>query len=169
MYKLSQMDPLTTDPSQIKVAIKTDQSIKVKNGNAQIKFKYDSDDGSVKIDDLFYVAISHNDRGAIMLFDDVIATDMVTVLSLTEKDAKKFQENQKIIIAHKAKDMKGTGSLGIELDDFCLPDPLPERDLIVDVYLQTDDRDGYFKFLSGIDIKEEAENAENSEELNCES
>ncbi|MFD2164740.1 hypothetical protein ACFSJY_00545 [Thalassotalea euphylliae] len=169
MYKMSQMNPLTTDPAQIKVAIKTDQTIEVKDGSAKINFGYKSDDGTINIEDTFLVQISKNDRGARVLFDDIKATDRITVLSLSEEDAKKFQQNQKIILAHKAQDKEGTGSLGIGLDDFCLPTSLPERDLLIDVYLQTDTKDGYFKFLSGIDIKEQAEKMEEQgEELNCE-
>lgn len=167
MYKLSQMDPLTADPTQIRVAIKTDNSITVKDGDAQIKFAYTSEDKSISIDDIYYVAIDRNNKVSTYLFDDIKPTDTVTILSLTASDAMKLQQNQRIILNHKNQDRKGTGSLSIGLEDFCLPKPLPSRDLLVDVYLQTNTQDGFFEFLNGIDLKEEAENLDENELSDC--
>ena len=167
MYKLSQMDPLTADPTQIRVAIKTDNSITVKDGDAQIKFAYTSEDKSISIDDIYYVAIDRNNKVSTYLFDDIKPTDTVTILSLTASDAMKLQQNQRIILNHKNQDKKGTGSLSIGLEDFCLPKPLPSRDLLVDVYLQTNTQDGFFEFLNGIDLKEEAENLDENELSDC--
>ena len=168
LYRLSQLDPLTADPSQIKVAIKTDRIIEVKDGAAHINFSYKSNDGSIDISDNFYVVIDRNNTSAQLLFDDIKSTDTITVLSLTSKDGEKFQQNQRIVAKHKQEDKKGTGSFGIGLDEFCLPDPMPERPITVDLYLQTNKSDGFFAFLSGIDIKEQAKRLNSDrEKITC--
>ena len=157
MYKMSQMDPMTMDPAQIRVAIKTDQTVEVKKGAATITFQYQSEDKSINIDKIFEVAIDNQNEAAYALFGKLKPTEVVTSLSLTPEDAKLFRQFQQTIANHKANNGKGTGSFGLGLTDFCLPDPMPERDLLVDVYLQTDQQDGFFKFLSDVDVKEQAE------------
>lgn len=160
MYKMSQMDPMTMDPAQISVAIKTDQAVEVKKGAATITFRYQSEDQSkdqsINIDKVFEVVVDNQNKAAYELFGKLKPTEVVTSLSLTAEDAQLFRGFQQQIAAHKANGGKGTGSFGLGLTDFCLPEPMPKRDLLVDVYLQTDRQDGFFKFLSDVDIKEQA-------------
>lgn len=160
MYKLSQLDPLKTDPSQIKIAIKADKAIKVKNGNAHINFEYKSNDGATHINDTFLVEINIQERSTRAIFDKINPTEAVTILSLSEKDAKKLRDNQRIISSNERQGIKGVGSFGIGLSDFCLPNPLPKRDLLINVYLQTHRDDDFFSFLSDIDLKEQTKKIE---------
>lgn len=160
MYKLSKVDPLSADPAQIKVAIKTDKVIKVNDGAVKIKFGYQSDDGTIDINDEFDVNIDYQSAIAQSLFTDIATNEYVTVLSLNESDAKKFRQNQFLISKHKTEDKKGQGYFSLGLDNFCLPNPLPERELTVDVFLQTERQDGFFKFLSDVDLKDQFEDIE---------
>lgn len=157
MYKLSQLDPLTADPAQIKVAIKTDKAILIKDGAVEIKLGYQSDDDTIDIDDAYKVHIDHRSPLAHSLFDQINTNENITVLSLTEVDAKQFRQNQQIISAHKAQDKEGKGFFSLSLNNLCLPTPLPTRQLTADVYMQTQVADGFFKFLSDVDLKEQLE------------
>ena len=47
MYSLSQIEPLQTDPEQIRVAIRVEESVNATYGSAQIAMGYKAEDGSI--------------------------------------------------------------------------------------------------------------------------
>lgn len=61
MYKLSQLDPLSADPQQIRIAVRTSAVLSIQKGGVQMNIGYQADDNSLIIDDLYLVEITHGD------------------------------------------------------------------------------------------------------------
>ena len=49
LYKLHKIDPMEADPAQIKVAIRADDRIGIREGGAKIEVKFDAEDGALAV------------------------------------------------------------------------------------------------------------------------
>jgi len=152
MYKLSNLDPMAADPAQIKIAIRADDRIGIPEGGVNIKAKFDADDGNLNFDETFVVEIIRNPIMSIDLVKDTRPGETVTVLQLTEHDAQRFRVLQLSLAPYVEGERKGTGSFGIDISGVCLHNPMPAEDILLDIFLQTSNDDGYYVFLRDLDL-----------------
>ena len=169
MYKLNRLDPMEADPAQIKVAIRADDRIGIRKGGANIEVKFDSEDGSLNIDETFVIEIIRNPIMSIELMKDKSLGESVTVLQLTKSDAQRLKVLQSSLEPYREGERKGTGSFGVSLTGVCLYSPIPAGEVLVDIFLQTSDYDGFFVFVRNLDLrkKSDQEDANLVEWPNC--
>lgn len=162
MYRLSQMSPLDTDPTQIRVAIRVDEMVNVADGAATITMAFKADDNSVDAHHEFAVQIDPMSNLSAELQEDMLPGEQVIVLSLSAEDASTMANLQQLVREAKSRDVKGQGTFGLAIGDMCLREPLPERDVPLTLFLQTDVAEGYFVFLE-TDMQSLMEQAEQSD------
>ncbi|MFA3790349.1 hypothetical protein AB6T38_04455 [Aliiglaciecola sp. SL4] len=162
MYKMSQFSPLDMEPQDIRIALRTDQSIDVKNGAAKIFMSYSSD-GNESLP-AFYEEHNFNvqvqqapitDMPEILL-DDLDNNERVTILKLSDSDAQLMNGLLAKAKEYKAEDVKGRGEFAISTENNCFGNLNKFASLEVDVFLQAVKEDGYMLFLEDVDVIEQA-------------
>lgn len=162
MYKMSQFSLADMKPAAMRVAIRTNEAIEVKNGAAKVNMSYVSEGSDtmepVNIDYKINVIALHDIKAdfAPILLDGIEDRERVTILKLSNEDAKNMQDLLDLAKKYKANDVKGTGSFGISLDNNCFGNLDKFSELEVDLFLQTDESEGFMMFLEDIDIIEQA-------------
>jgi hypothetical protein len=156
LYKLHKIEPMEADPAQIKVAIRADDRIGIREGGAKIEVKFDAEDGSLNIDETYLVEIIRNPDISAELLADKNPGESVTVLGLTRSDIQRMRAVQSSVAANSKGDPEGTGSLGVFLEGVCLHGKMPAGKVLVDVFLQTSDQDGFFVFARNLDLRKES-------------
>jgi hypothetical protein len=157
MYKLHRMDPMDADPAQIKVAIRADERIGIRKGGAKIELKFDAEDGTLNIDETFIIEIIRNPSISAELVEDKNPGESVTVLRLTESDAQRLKLLQSSLAPYREEGRKGSASLGVRLNGVCLHSRMPAGQVLVDIFLQTSDYDGFFVFARNLDLRKKSE------------
>ena len=83
MYKLSRMDPMEADPEQIKVAIRADNGIGIREGGANIELSFEAEDDSLNISETFIIEIIRDPAFRTELYSDKKASESITTMGLT--------------------------------------------------------------------------------------
>ena len=166
MYKLSRMDPMDADPAQIKVAVRADEAIGIGKGDAQIEFKFDAEDNSLNIDEIYLIEVVRNPVLHGELYADKKPGESITVLGLTTSDAQRMKQLQLEMAPFRNGDVKGSGSFRVNLSGICLHSKMPPGEVQLDLFLQTSEQEGFFVMAKNLDMREVlAEEGRNMDEL----
>jgi len=166
MYKLSRIDPMEADPAQIKVAVRADEAIGIGKGDAQIEFKFDAEDDSLNIDEIYLIEVVRNPVMQGELYADKKPGESITVLGLTTSDAQRMKQLQLEMAPFRNGDVEGSGSFRVNLSGMCLHNKMPPGESRVDVFLQTSEQEGFFVMAKNLDMREVlAEEGRNMDEL----
>ena len=166
MYKLSRMDPMEADPAQIKVAVRADKAIGFGKGDAQIEFKFDAEDDSLNIDEIYLIEVVRDPVVQGDLYADKKPDESITILGLTASDAERMKQLQLEMAPFRNGDVEGSGSLRVNLNGMCLHSKLPPGEVQLDLFLQTSEQDGFFLMAKNLDMREVmAEEGTNMDEL----
>ena len=166
MYKLSRMDPMDADPAQIKVAVRADEAIGIGKGDAQIEFKFDAEDESLHIDEIYLIEVVRNPVVQGELYADKKPGESITVLGLTTSDAQRMRQLQLAMAPYRNGDVEGSGSFRVNLSGMCLHSKMPPGEARLDIFLQTSEQDGFFVMAKNLDMREVlAEEGTNMDEL----
>ena len=156
LYKLHKIDPMEADPAQIKVAIRAHDRIGIREGGAKIEVKFEAEDGSLNIDETYLVEIIRNPDMSAELLAGINPGESVTVLGLTQSDIQRMRAVQSSVAAISKDDPEGSGSLGVFLDGVCLQSKMPEGTVLIDIFLQTSDQDGFFVLSRNLDLRKQS-------------
>lgn len=155
MYKLSQLDPMEADPRNIRIAVRTINALQLQKGDVTLDIGFVSEDGQTNLQERLIVEISQNDFPTKELIQDKKPNETVTIMNLTEQDALKMREFQKLVHNAKANDSEGSGRLGVGISASCLKEAISDQELLVDVFLQVEPNDSYFLILNDLDLLEQ--------------
>lgn len=147
MYSLSKIDPMKTDPEQIRVAIRVNESVNAAHGSAQITISYKAEDGSIDEQHEFEVQLTSAQTLTPKLTRGMLPGEKVTVMSLSPKDARTMKELQQRLYKYKAADIEGRGSFGLRFGELCLDKDLPAGDIPLTLFLKTEIHDDYIVFI----------------------
>ena len=149
MYSLSKIDPMKTDPEQIRVAIRVDESVNAEHGSAQITIGYQAEDGSIDEEHEFDVQLTSTQTLTPMLTKGMLPGERVTVMSLSPENAHTMRDFQQRLYQHKVAhgNSDNDGSFGLRLQDLCLDKALPEGDIPLTLFLKTEGREDYIVFF----------------------
>lgn len=152
MVKLSQLDPLSADPHNIRIAIRTTNAVGLQKGDVRMTLGYVADDNSLIIDDLYLVEVTQNHMVDKELLEDLEHNESVTIMHLSETDAKQMRRSQQLIAQRKANDLQGKGSFGIGIHGSCLKTDLPADKMLVDIFIQTEPNNRFFAITEDLDL-----------------
>ena len=147
MYSLSKMDPMRTDPEQIRVAIRVNESVNVSRGRAQIAIGYKADDGSIDELHEFDVQMTSKQTLTPKLIKGLLSGEVVTVMSLTPQDAQTMKDLQQRLYQYTSADGDGEGSFTLRVRELCLDEDLPAGDTPLTLFLKTDNHEDYIVFI----------------------
>jgi hypothetical protein len=147
MYSLSKIDPMQTDPEQIRVAIRVNESVNATRGSAQIGITYTADDGSIDEEHEFDVQVTSAQTLTPKLTRGLKPGEQVTVMSLSPQDARTMKDLQQRLFKYKAAGGDGDGSFTLRLGDFCLDKTLPDGDIPLTLFLKTENQEDYIVFI----------------------
>jgi hypothetical protein len=174
MYKMSQLSILGIGPCEIRVAIRTNELIKVQNGAAHIRLVTKTDGvvsestNGVKGDKLppfdyiykFQTQVLSGSKDDIspILINGIKNGEQITILKLSNEDATTMSDALTRVKSYKANGAKVTGGFSIGTSSSCFSGIDKFDELDVDLFLQTDVKGGFMLFLEDIDIIEEFRN-----------
>lgn len=147
MYSLSQIDPLQTDPEQIRVAIRVNESVNATYGSAQITMGYKADDGSIDEEHEFDVQLTSAQTLTPKLTRGMLPGEQVTVMSLSPQDARTMKDFQQRLFKYDAAGGDGDGSFTLRLRELCLDKKLPGGDIPLTLFLRTESHEDYIVFV----------------------
>jgi hypothetical protein len=113
-------------------------------------------DRSLNIDETYIIEIIRNPAMSAELFTDKKPGESVTVLRLSENDAQRMRELQSSMAPYSNGERKASGSFGVVLEGVCLHGKMPAGEVLVDVFLQTSEQDGFFVFAKDLDLRKES-------------
>jgi hypothetical protein len=155
------MDPMEIDPGQLKIAFRSDERINVLPNTVFIALAYKTADGEQLVDDQYLVNVARNRSLPPELLVGRVAGEALTVLELAADDALRMRMAQTLIKPFKDKQEEGDGSFTVSLkDSVCVLEAIPQGPLLLDVFLQTDPRAGYFMFMENVDLREQENQVE---------
>jgi hypothetical protein len=157
MVRLYKMDPIDADPALIKIAVRADERIGIREGGARIVIGFEAEDGSLSIDETFIVEVIRNPGFSAELLSDRQPGEAITVLGLSDEEAQRMRAVQSSMAPHSNGEQEGKGSFQVIVDGACLNGDAPEGEVPVDIFLQTSAEDGFFVFVRNLDFREQAE------------
>ena len=145
MYSLSKIDPLKTDPEQIRVAIRVHDSVNTARGSAQITIGFKAEDGSIDEEHEFDVQLTRAQSLTPALTKGLLPDERVTVMSLSAEDAHTMRNFQQRLYQYKVTNGNdaGEGSFGLHVKILCLDNALPDGDIPLTLFLKTESHDDY--------------------------
>lgn len=162
MLKMSQFSPMDIEPAGLRLAIRTDQAIKIEQGAVYVKFGFETE-GTDKLPPVsrnhqFNVQVLPDLKAgySALLFDDIESNETVTVLKLSDQDARIMQQAQSLIKQYKDADADVKGHFSLGMQNKCFGNVESFETLDVDLFLRTSMQDDYFLFLENVDIIEQA-------------
>lgn len=162
MLKMSQFSPMDIEPQGLRLAIRTDQAIKIEKGAVTVKFGFESAGTetlpSVSRNHEFKVQVLPDLKAGFspILFEDIGKNETVTILKLTDQDARIMQQAQALVKQYKAADAEVNGHFALAMQGKCFGNLAGFEYLPVDLFVKTTSRDEYFLFLEEVDIIEQA-------------
>ena len=153
MVKIKNIDPLEIDPAQFRIAIRADERISIREGGATVSLKLDAEDGSLHIDDTYIIEIIADPILTPELIDGMRPGEAVTVLQLSDSDARKMARVQSLLIPFTEGERAGSLSFGVDISGVCTHSPIPPGKVPVDIFMQASDSDGFFVFNRNLDLR----------------
>jgi len=142
------------DPAQFQIAVRADERIGIQEGGVQISLKFDADDGSLNIDDTYAVEVMRNPILPAELYGGKAAWEAVTVLQLSDSDAQQLAHVQSLLKPYTDGRAAGALSFGVEVNGVCALRPVPEGALLIDVFVQASDIEGFFAITNNMDLRQ---------------
>ena len=147
MWSLSRIDPMKTDPEQIRVAIRVSESVNITHGSAQIAIGYTADDGSIDEQHEFNVRLTSAQTLTPKLTRGLLPGERVTVMSLSPEDARIMRDLQNRLYRYDATGGDGDGFFTLRLRELCLEKSLPGGDTPLTLFLKTETHEDYIVFI----------------------
>lgn len=153
LAKLASLDPLTADPSQIAVAARLPEALKLRTGDLMMVVKTNGADGPGKIDETFYLEVSEAEAGdaGVIVPDD---GERLQTARVAPQDIERLRATQAKASAMKAAGgAKGKGSLTVSAKGGCRVAELPDGPLMLNIYMQTENNGDWFPVVNRLDVK----------------
>ncbi|KQU98228.1 hypothetical protein ASD02_02420 [Ensifer sp. Root1252] len=150
--KLSGVDPLTSDPAELRVALLVPEALSLRRGDATLGISWKAD-GAPLDTHRFALQIQSGNVGAPGLTEGMREGQTLYVLTLTPADAERLRDMQEKIAATKGTEAKGRGSLTVGFSGGCWSGAFPaDQKVTVDAWIRTRSDENYFQLLSGLDL-----------------
>lgn len=153
MFKLMNFNPLETDPSQLRVAVRAPEGISVRDGDIVINFSFKTDDPSVSFNHSFDVIKNESYELSTDLTAEIEGNEKISVMQLREEDAQTMADGQQAIKAYRREhENGGAGSMNVRLVSACRNEGFSWDRSALNVYLKTEADADFFLFLEDMDV-----------------
>lgn len=152
MYKMAQMNPLEVAPEQLLVAVTSPQDIGVRSGDVALSMKFRSDVPEMNFNYRFFVQVDKTYTVPTELQSELAATDKITVLRLSDSDAKQMRDALAKIRAYRQDHDEGAGSMNLELVSACSLTTIVDTKAELSLYLKLNTNEAFFPFLEDLAV-----------------
>lgn len=150
--KLSDVDPVTSDPAELRVALLVPEALSLRRGDATLGISWKAD-GAPLDARRFALQIQSGNAGPPALTERMRSGQTLYVLTLTPADAERLRDMQERIAATKGNEAKGRGSLSVGFSGGCWTGAFPVGQKVsVDAWIRTRADESYFQLVSGLDL-----------------
>ena len=161
MLKMVRLNPLDMDPQQLVVAVKTPEGLNVQDGDVVVNFTFRTGDPNTSFEHQFPVMVNADYVIPESLKRDLKANESITVLQLSEEDARTMYEGQQAVKNYRLEhENGGAGNIDIDLVSACREESFSWRDSRLNVYLKTNDEEDFFLFMRNLDVTNLSDEAE---------
>ncbi|WP_425090706.1 hypothetical protein [Tropicimonas sp. S265A] len=152
MLAAARLDPLTTPPGKISVAVRVPTQVRLAEGDAGLYLAFAPDDPQQAAPiattvPLRVLADTSGPRAA-------TSEDVVYVFGFSPDAAAEIAATQAEITALREGGVMGTGTLSVAITGGCLTAPLPEGALPVATWLRTDPANGFVPLTRSTDMRD---------------
>lgn len=162
LWALSQFDPLNADPAAIAVAVGMQEQWQLSDGAVEMRLMFIFEGAnSPVVDELFVLHSRPADDDTTPL---PLVGEVVYRVEIAGADYERLRLAQKRIRQFRADDLKGEGSLTIQVMGGCYHEPKPAT-LLVRTFIQTDPEVGFLPLGNQLDLLTELEQTD-LDELN---
>lgn len=165
MWKLRNFDPLQANPSSIRLAVITNQIVILEDNSTTLGLAFSSEHPEHSFADTFYATVKPNAKVPELEHDKGI-NENITLFYLDETTANRMRLLQNRIKIIKEQNIKGEGSLSVNINTACFNGPKPDE-LDATIYARFSSEQGYIKLSSGIDLLAEAEKNDENLWIEC--
>lgn len=152
--KLSDIDPLTSDPAELRVALLVPEALSLRRGDATLGISWKADRAPLDAR-RFTLQIQSGNAGPPGLTERMRSGQTLYVLTLTSADAERLRDMQDKIAATKGNEAKGRGSLSVGFSGGCWTGAFPvDQKVTVDAWIRTRADEDYVQILSALDLPE---------------
>lgn len=161
LVQLSQLDPLESDPSNMRLAVRAPSVLKFRDGDVKLAMGFDGGSAETRFSDVFAADIDNGVIATPGIDRSSLDGQTFAVASLTPEAAARMMAMQKRIKALRAAGIQGKGSLTVSatacktVDD--LPKPLP-----ITAWLQPSPDKNFLMLLRQMDLGQMLEEADHS-------
>ncbi|EKF19136.1 hypothetical protein [Nitratireductor pacificus] len=151
LYALSTFDPLTADPRDVAVAVRTDRNLLLRHGDVELRMALAADD---TFDETFVLAVSG--VGANQRFEQPVAPgNHVLMAAIAPEDRARFERIQRRAReARAAGTTKGRGTLSVAIRGGCRNGPLDAGSVSARSYMRTAAGGSFFPLTGEIGLRE---------------
>ena len=135
MVAAAQLDPLETNPSDIRLAIIAPPHLRIADGDIALIMGFDGGEPDLKFEERYLADIARNRSGASGISTGDLAKGALSLLSLRDEDAASMRSLQARIKAIRATGIRGRGYIGFSAMG-CSTQPVGGRPLPISVYFQ---------------------------------
>lgn len=154
MVKLMNLNPLTTNPKKLLVAVTGDEDIEITSGDVVLDFSFRTDDPNVSFNHHFPVVTYPNYAVPSELQDEIDSGERITIMHLSDTDAATMLADQQTIKRYREKhENGGAGSINVRLVSACSNSREAPENSELNVYLKTENDTEFFLFLEDIDLE----------------
>lgn len=166
MWKLRNLDMLTVEPRDLRIAVITNKLVQLQDGSTSITLSFSSEQAE---HNFAYHLVTTIDRNAmpLNLLDEVEDGEVITLFYLAKSEAEKLRLAQSRILAIREQSAEGAGSMSIDINTGCFSSP-PPKALPTDIFAQFDRTQGPIEMQSNLDLMEETRQAGKSFWAVCE-
>ncbi|WP_417763735.1 hypothetical protein [Shewanella sp.] len=154
MYKMAKMNPLEVAPEQLVVAVTSPQDIGVRSGDVVLSMTFRSDVPEMNLNYRFFVQVDKQYPVPPALKQQLNANDKITVLRLSDSDAKQMREALAKIRAYRQEHDEGAGSMNLELVSACSLTTIVDTKAELSVYLKLATNEAFFPFLEDLAVND---------------
>ena len=155
MFKLRNLNPLETNPADIRIAIITHKAVTFSDGATSLSIEFESEIAEHNFLNVYKASLETNPPVNI-LQEHRGDNENITLFYLAPDAAAGMQQTQNRIKTIRQADIEGSGSLSISINTACFQEAKP-KSLSASIFAMFDKEQGYILMNRGLDLFEVAE------------
>lgn len=165
MWKLRNVDILTTNPQEIRIAIITNSLVQLADGSTSMAISFSSPSQEHNFSYRLKPIIKQN-ASSPELNSKIGRHEALTIFYLSQEDANSLKLAQSRILAIRDQNIEGDGSLSINIETGCFKQP-PPKSLFANIFTQFDRKQGYVHMQRNLDLMQIREKGDQSLWQSC--
>ena len=146
--KLTRLDPMTANPTDILLATRLHESVQTDNLRVSLDLTFEDEEAGLSEAHQFEAEVSPAQFLTPVLAKGAGLEDRTTLMQLKPADAESLKGFQQRVREHREAGGEGEGALTISVTGFCVPSKEAIEDKELTLFMKTDPESDFFVFLN---------------------